>query len=347
VSTQTWTPEEDAAFRARADGGARTPPEWLTGRPMDPAAVSADPLPLLAGVPFLHAGKGAVISGPTGRGRSSLVQACLYDAAMLGVRCAYLGAEVTPDEFDARAAHLADVRGDEVGDELRRELARVRYLNLASVVTQAWNDPDAWLAGVQAYELVAIDPLSSVASALDLDFDKSNAQFVAFYDRIVQPIAAAGVAVVMVDNVGHAEEARSRAKGVSAKSDRADLTFSCKAIADPPALVVRCQKVRSVRAAFRVGDEWKFDRDTQQIERGNASPTDAFRPTGLMERVSMLLETDPGLSKRSIRSAVQGKAVFVDLALDLLVSEKYVERRKDGQADRHHSQRPFREAEDE
>lgn len=151
----------------------------------------------------------------------------------------------------------------------------------------------------------------------------------------------------MVDNVGHAEEARSRAKGVSAKSDRADLTFSCKAIADPAALVVRCQKVRSVRAAFRVGDEWIFDRETQRIERGDASAAEPFRPTGLMEQVSKLLEGDAGLSKRSIRSSVKGKGIYIDLALDLLLSEGYVQRQRDGTADRHNSLRPFREVEDE
>jgi hypothetical protein len=346
VSTPTWTPEEDAAFCAEADGG--TPPAWLAGRPMDPAAVSVEPLPTLAGFPFLHAGRGAVISGPTGRGRSSLVQAGLYDAGTLGLRCAYLGAEVTPEEFDARAAHLAGVRGDEVGDDLRRELSRVRYLNLASTVTRAWSDPEAWVAGAQVYAVVAIDPLASVASALDLDFDKSNAQFIAFYDKLVQPLTDAGVAVVMIDNIGHAEEARSRAKGVSGKGDKADLTFSCKAIADPPGLVVRCQKVRSIRAAFRVGDEWVFERDTQRVEKRTASSSDAaFRPTGLMEQVSKLLEADPGLSKRSVRSSVKGKNEYVDLALDLLVSEGFVEIQKQGQADRHFSQTAFREATDE
>jgi hypothetical protein len=345
VSTRAWTPEEDAAFRAEADGG--TPPEWLAGRPMDPAAVSVEPLPTLGGFPFLHEGKGAVISGPTGRGRSSLVQAGLYDAGTLGLRCAYLGAEVTPDEFDARAAHLAAVRGDEVGDELRRELSRVRYLSLASVVTQAWSDPVAWIAGARAYRVIAIDPLASVAAALDLDFDKSNAQFIAFYDKLVQPLTDAGIAVVMIDNIGHAEEARSRAKGVSGKGDKADLTFSCKAIADPAGLVVRCQKVRTIRAAFRVGDEWLFERDTQRIERRDARSADAFRPTGLMEQVSKLLESDPGLSKNSARSSVKGKNEYIDLALDLLVSEGFVEARKDGQASRHFSQKAFREADDE
>src|SRR5439155_2004916 len=105
------------------------------------------------------------------------------------------------------------------------------------------------------------------------------------------PLTDAGAAVVMVDNIGHAEEARSRAKGVSGKGDKADLTFSCKAIADPPGLVVRCQKVRTIRAAFRVGDEWIFERDTQRVERRSASSSDTFRPTGLMEQVSKLLES--------------------------------------------------------
>src|SRR4051794_14714536 len=57
---------------------------WLDGVPMDPAAGHRDPLPALPGFPFLHDGAGALIVGPTGKGRSSLVQACAYDAALQG-----------------------------------------------------------------------------------------------------------------------------------------------------------------------------------------------------------------------------------------------------------------------
>src|SRR5436309_5135827 len=151
----------------------------------------------------------------------------------------------------------------------------------------------------------------------------------------------------MVDNIGHAEEARSRGKGVSSKGDEADLTFSCKATTDPPGLIVRCQKVRTIRAAFRVGDEWIFERETQRVEPRAVSSSGTFRPTGLMEQVSKLLESDPGLSKRSVRSAVKGKNEYIDLALDLLVSEGYVERVKQGQADRHIAKTAFREADDD
>jgi hypothetical protein len=111
---------------------------------MDPCATPADPHPAILGFPMLHQGAGATIVGPTGGGRSSLLQACLYDAARAGVRCAYLGHEVTEPEFNARAARLAALRGDPVDDELRDALAHVRYLNLSSVIAHAWEDPAAW-----------------------------------------------------------------------------------------------------------------------------------------------------------------------------------------------------------
>ena len=173
--------------------------DWLAGSPMDPTATPAEPLPTLAGFPFAHPGAGIVIVGPTGGGRSSLVQACLYDGAGAGLRGAYLGSEVTEPEFNARAAVLAEHRGDTVNDELRVCLARARYLSLASVVTQAWENPGGWVDGIAAaYDLIVIDPLSAVASALDLNFDQSNAEFVKFYDRLVQPLTTlAGADVAM------------------------------------------------------------------------------------------------------------------------------------------------------
>lgn len=142
---------------------------------MDPAAVPPEPLSPLAGHPFLLPGTGAVIVGPTGGGRSSLIQACQYDAAQAGLRVAYLGSEVSEPEFNARAADLAERRGHAIDDELREQLARVRYLDLSSTIVTAWNDPDAWAAEIPSrYDVIALDPLSAVAAALDLDFDKAT-----------------------------------------------------------------------------------------------------------------------------------------------------------------------------
>ncbi|MGI8731411.1 MAG: hypothetical protein ACR2LK_15760 [Solirubrobacteraceae bacterium] len=326
---------------------------WLDGAPMDPLAESPEPLPSVPGFPYAHRGAGVVIVGPTGGGRSSLVQAGAYDAARAGLRVAYLGSEVTEGEFNARAADLVARRGDVLDDALRAELARVRWLNLASVIAHAWQQPGEWTRqAAERFDVVLIDPLSSVASTLGLDFDTSNAEFVLYYDRLVQPLAAAGVLVVQLENLGHAIEAKSRAKGASAKSDRADLTFACKLQTRPEAvLIITAQKVRSVRAPIQRGDSWTFDRETQRIvEHGRHAPDEGdapiFRPTVLMERVSRAVEAEPGLSVRALRAAVSGKREARDLALDLLVAEGYVERRQDGQAFRHYTMRAFR-ADDE
>src|SRR5207249_3499838 len=73
----------------------------------------------------------------------------------------------------------------------------------------------------------------------------------------------------------------------------------------------------------------------------------AFRPTTLMERVSRALEEAPGLSKKAARAAVKGRAEYVDLALDLLIAEGFVEARRDRQATRHYVRRPYRSEHDE
>ncbi|MGC2374259.1 MAG: hypothetical protein WA484_10330 [Solirubrobacteraceae bacterium] len=321
--------------------------DWLVGTPMDPLAVAVEPLPRLPGFPFLHAGSGAMIVGPTGRGRSSLIQACLYDSALAGESCAYLGCEVTAEEFNVRATIKAQLRGDPIDDQLRAKLERVRYLDLPSVVAHAWVHPDLWVETVVArYALIALDPLSAAASALDLDFDKSNAEFIKFYDRLIQPLTSRGVAVAIVDNVGHAEEARTRAKGASAKQDRADLTFSCTLSTTPPGLIIKAGKVRSVRAGFQRGDEWIFLKENQRIvarDRNDTEDRAAFRPTTIMRRVSEAIEQDEGLTRRAIRTTIGGRAEYVDLAIELLVSEGYIEAHKDGQAHRHQSIRPYRE----
>jgi hypothetical protein len=342
----TYTDEERTVFGDAAQGDTEAANDWLAGSPMDPSGTVAEPLPSLPGFPFLYARMGAVIVGPTGGGRSALLQACLYDAARTGLHCMYLGSEVGVSEFNARAAFLAECRGDAVDDELRSDLARVRYLDCGSTIVQAWGDAKEWVKGVVGrYDVLAIDPLSAVESALDFNFEQSNNAYIGFHDKLIQPLIAHGVAVVAVDNVGHAEEAKRRAKGASAKSDRADLTFSCAPSSNPVGLVIKAQKVRSIRAGHQRGDEWLFVKDSQRIERREHDSADhpTFRPTGIMEKVSKAVEATEGLSKTAIRTTVGGRLEYVDLALALLLAEGNFEARKDGQAHRHYSLRPYRE----
>jgi len=321
--------------------------DWLIGTPMDPTAQTTDPLPTLAGLPFAHAGAGIVIVGPTGSGRSNLVEVGFYDASAAGLRCAYLGSEIPEPEFNARAAAIAEVRGDTIDDELIDRLKVVRYLSLAETIVRANLDPKTWREAVSAlYDVVAIDPLSAVASALGYDFDKSNQDFVKFYDTLVQPVTDQDVTFILLDNIGHALEAQSRAKGASAKQDRADLTFACSKA--PAGLLIKAQKVRSIRAGVKHGDQWLFDRNELTITPHNAaeplvgSRSPAFRPTVLMQRVSELVEAQPGLGKKAIRDGVSGRNNYVDEATRTLIAEGYIEQRLDSRGGHHHYPiRPF------
>ncbi len=63
-----------------------------------------------------------------------------------------------------------------------------------------------------------------------------------------------------------------------------------------------------------------------------------------MERISRKLESSPGLSKRALREAVPGTDEYKDQALGFLVADGWAEVQQDGQAQRHYSLRPFREA---
>lgn len=347
VSAERWAQLRGEAPAAAA-GVSSPEPEagWLDGAPMDPLAVPAEALPPMAGYPFLPASGGAcaLLTSPTGAGKSEFAQACAYDAAWHGIRTAYLGHEVSGTEFNARAAILADARGDQIDESLREQLGRVRYLDAVPTLERAWAASEAWVAGVVgAYDVLILDPLSAVESALALNFEQSNHDYIAFHDRIVQPLVARGVRVVLLDNIGHALEARSRAKGASAKQDRADLTFSCSPSASPAGLIVRAQKIRSARAPHRRGDEWIFHRGSRLIEKRAASADAAettFRPTVLMQRVSEELERAGVLSKGAVRRNVTGRNEYKDAALDLLVRDGYVARDRDG----YRSLKPFRDS---
>jgi hypothetical protein len=305
-------------------------------------AESIELLPAVPGFPFLYQGAGAMIVGPTGGGRSSLTQAGLYDAARAGLGCAYLGHEVSYQEFSARFGNLARVRGDVVDDALMAQLYNVRYRPLAEAFDFAQRNTTKWVDEITSYfDIIAIDPLSAVASVLDLDFDTNNADFIRFYDQYIYPLITANVTVVMVDNVGHDSGAQRRAKGVSAKSDRCDLTFSCAKHSD--GLLIRSNKVRSIRAGFKVSDQWLFTRDEQRILNYSSSGTDdnMFEPTEVMERAFRVINQTHGLTKTAIRSNISGKNETKLYAIECLRIGGYIEERRDKRTPTYYPLKPY------
>jgi hypothetical protein len=305
---------------------------------------------MVPGLPFIpQIGCSALITGETGGGRSSLVHAGLYDAARADQRCLYIGDEVTADEFNARTAVLMGIRGHKLTDDVP-----LWYGDVNTVLPAAWAAPKAWIDGIAGqYDVIALDPLSSVAAALDHDYE-SNSDYVAFYSKLVQPLVERGIVVILIDNIGHSEDARHRAKGASAKQDKADLRFTCIPKASPEALILKAKKVRSVRADIKRGDEWIIAKDTQELVRVDASsktaptPTSTFRPTFYMEKISQALEDNAvPMSVRMVNRTVKGKDDRKREALDRLVEAGYVT--DIGTANKHEYRlvRPYREGDED
>jgi len=187
-------------------------------------------------------------------------------------------------------------------------------------------------------------------SSLALD-ENSSDDFAKFASQIIEPLFTAGIATVQLDNTGHGD--KNRARGSSSKGDLADVLYTLKQTTAFDQN--RRGALRLVRAHSRFGDVapaftmalggghfGAFEAD-EGAEQAAKAP---FRPSLLMERVSLALEHSPGLSKKALRLTVKGRAAYTDTSLEILIAEGYVRVHVDGQAHEHHVVRPFREAAD-
>jgi hypothetical protein len=236
-------------------------------------------------------------------------------------------------------------------DDAIRE--RFRYVRPDEPITDAARDA---LIGLSP-ALVVIDGLTEALAVEALDM-ANNQDVAEFYKRLARPFARAGAAVLLIDHVVKDREARGRyAIGAQHKLAGVDVAYRLD-VAQP------CGRGREGLVKITVTKdrpgfirEHAVDRERIAMMRLTSQPDGAvtvtleppegagstFRPTVLMARVSRAVAESPGLSKRAIREAVSGRNTAKDLALELLVSEGYVDAKPDGQAVRHHSIRPFEE----
>jgi hypothetical protein len=155
---------------------------------------------------------------------------------------------------------------------------------------------------------------------------------------------------MILDNTGLNDQDRGR--GTSAKADLNEVVYTLKLGA--PFDRHRAGHLRLIRKRQRFAGlprelHIHLGADTYTppvVHEDTDEQQPSFRPTILMERTSLAIEGTPGLSKRGVRLAVSGKNDVVDLALEFLIAEGYVEARTDGQASRHQSLKPYREAAD-
>ena len=223
-------------------------------------------------------------------------------------------------------------------------------------------NPEAFhdMAKARDYELAAVDGLTEAYGLLGLDV-LSNDDAAKFLSAIPRPIADHGAAVVLMDHVGRNKETRGRyALGAQHKLAGVSAAYSTDVIkplsrTNEGLIKLKVDKDRHghVRGHAEAGQialvhitpEDNGQRVTVSLEPPEVSTSadGEFRPTNLMEKVSRYIESEPGANRNSIKTGVQGKTDYKDLALNILVSEGYVERRSHGQAHQHYSARAYRE----
>ena len=206
--------------------------------------------------------------------------------------------------------------------------------------------------------MVVVDALTGAMRSHSLN-PNEGADVEAYYADVPRWFARTGAAVTVLDHVTKNQETRGRwaigserkISGLSGAAYAFDVKVPFgRGRTGVTAIVVVKDRPGHVRqhadAAGRIATaqltSWPDDGVTVSLSPPDADTEDPFRPTQLMGRLSDAIAAEPGLSKRALRAAVTGKAQYVDLALELLVTESYVETRDGPRSARlHYSLKPF------
>jgi hypothetical protein len=295
--------------------------------------------------PWLLAGKRYLMPAAAGTGKSLVALIVAVESVKAGGTVAILDVENGADEYARRLADILAAR-DPDGALAHGCQQRLHY-HAWPQLSLTWTTED-WSDALVGTDLAIFDSSRLALSGVGLAEDKAD-DYGKFVNALILPLIKAGAATIMLDNTGHGEQ--DRARGTSSKADLNEVVYALKAGA--PFDRDRAGHLRLIRTRSRFSG---LPRELHVHLGANTytAPVDVspdgdrqerpFRPTVLMERVSLALQAEPGLSKRSIRTAVSGRAEWIDLALEILIAEGYVEDRRDGKANRHHSIKPYLEA---
>jgi hypothetical protein len=278
----------------------------LSALPIDPRTQSLDPLEVLSGLPFLPPGATAQLAAPEGSGKSQLAQVAAYDVALKGGNALILAGEMPLAECATRARRISEARDGELTDAavaLWRE--HVAYADIYDVLPAIVRHAAAWNVVCADFDLIVLDAVSDAGAALGLKFARDNDDWLTFFQAFVQPCQGRA-ALLMLDNIGHAEDAHDRALGASAKGHKVDIRLWGKRREQPLSLVITCAKARLANAPFRRGQKWVayadaytpatvFDAEQIDLEGGEA-------PDPVAVVIEALQETSPQGQVKLVRA---------------------------------------------
>jgi hypothetical protein len=321
--------KKPAADEQKSDEGLAVLRALLGALRVDVRAATLDPLGSLPGLPFMLPGSTALLAAPEGAGKSQLAQVAAYDVALAGGRVLYVAGEVTLAEFTTRGRRISEARDD--GELTDAAVAlwheRIAYVDIYDVLPVISRHAAAWPIVCADFDLIVLDAVSDAGAALGLKFARDNDDWNAFFQGFVQPCQGR-VALLMLDNIGHAEDAHDRALGASAKGHKVDIRLWGKRREEPLSLVITCAKVRHTNAPFERGARWvaypdaytaasAYDGEQVELEGGEtldpvAVVVDALERSSPQSQIRLVRALrDAGVKGRdtNLRAAIKAMAV--------------------------------------
>lgn len=304
------------------------------------------------GAALLYRGRIAELAGEPEAGKGWVALAATAERLIMGESVVYVDAET---DAPAILQRLRDL-----GLSVNVIAANFRYVRPEGPLD--WDALDS--AFMPPPALVVIDGVTAALTMAGLALT-DNAEVAGWIEALPRRVAReTGAAVLLVDHLVKDREARGRyAIGAQHKLAAVDVAFRLDVL-DPAGrgmtgrskLRVVKDRPGSVRALAADADRehvativFDSDGDDGGIAVRIEPPSDApaeFRPTRLMERLSCAIEATPGLSQRQCRDDVRGATDAKRLGLAILLREGFIRAEKDGQATRHYSVRPYREADE-
>ena len=222
-------------------------------------------------------------------------------------------------------------------------------------------------------DVVVVDSSGELLPLFAASSDNAD-DFTRVHNRILQPLAMTGAAVLLIDHLAKQQESRRQGPGGSMAKRRTVGGLSLRVVREQPFVKGRGGAARLMINKDRHGGVREncplvpAGRDTEQLagtflleadDDGEttwrvappvegAESSQEFRPTVLMERASKLIEENPGgFTRNQVAENTPGRKEHVRHALALLEAEEYVTTAPGhGGHPRCSSVRPYRQADD-
>lgn len=271
------------------------------------------------------------VSGEPGSGKSWLAIIGVAQELHHGNTVVYIDFEDRAQTIVARLLAL-----DTTTDAILNHLRYIRPHEPLTAATKA-----TLMATTAHATLVVIDGITEAMTTHGLSL-MDNEDVAKWLALIPHPIADAGPAVLQIDHVVKTADNRGR-YAIGGQHKLAGITGAAyKMVGTKPFGKGLHGHAKLIVDKDRHGDIGATGTTIADVHIDSSQPgpmlawldipelaprdeeTGEFRPTYLMERISRMVEINPGMTKNTIKSSVEGKREYKDRAISRLITEGYL-----------------------